>query len=69
MKLQQRGLCQMARTEEGKEKSGPVFVVRLKATNADGVRALRAFLKAAWRRHGLKALSVTEEKAEEVMPS
>jgi hypothetical protein len=53
----------MARTEEGSEKtSGPIYVVRLKATNPDGVRALKAFLKAALRRHGLKALSVTEEK-------
>jgi hypothetical protein len=42
----------------------PIFVVRLKATNADGIRALKAFLKAAWRRHGLKALSVVEEKSE-----
>ena len=56
----------MARTDEGKEKSGPVFVVRLKATNADGIRALKSFLKAAWRRHGLKALSVVEEKSEAV---
>jgi hypothetical protein len=53
----------MARTEKGKEKSGPVYVVRLKSTNADGIRALKAFLKAAWRRHGLKALSCVEEKS------
>jgi hypothetical protein len=52
------------------EKSGrPIYVVRLKATNADGIRVLKSFLKAAWRRHGLKALSVTEEKSEQVMPS
>jgi hypothetical protein len=43
-----------------------IFVVRLKATNGDGVRELRALLKIAWRRHGLKALSVVQEKAERV---
>jgi hypothetical protein len=52
-------------TEEGSEKGGPIYVVRLRATNADGIRALRAFLKAAWRRHGLKALSVIEEVVEQ----
>jgi hypothetical protein len=55
-------------TESGEvsdpEQTKRIFVVRLQATNADGVHALRAFLKAAWRRHGLKALSVTEEKSE-----
>jgi hypothetical protein len=58
----------MARTttEEGRQKSGPVFVVRLKATDGDGVRALKSFLKAALRRHGLKALSVVEEKSRPV---
>jgi hypothetical protein len=51
----------MARTEDTEKSGGPIYVVRLKPTNADGVRALKSFLKAAWRRHGLKAISVTEE--------
>jgi hypothetical protein len=46
----------MARTI-GEKGGGPIYVVRLKATDGDGVRALKAFLKAAWRRHGLRALS------------
>jgi hypothetical protein len=53
-------------TKQTRDDHKTIFVVRLKATNADGARALRAFLKAAWRRHGLKALSVTEE-SERVM--
>jgi hypothetical protein len=62
MNTQTKRFVPMARTEEGSEKtSGPIYVVRLKATDGDGVRALRAFLKAALRRHGLRALSVTEE--------
>jgi hypothetical protein len=47
-----------------------IFVVRLRADRDDAsIRALKAFLKAAWRRHGLKALSVREEKSEHAVPS
>jgi hypothetical protein len=47
--------------KETRPNNETVFVVRLKATDGDGVRALKSFLKAALRRHGLKALSVVEE--------
>jgi hypothetical protein len=40
----------------------PVFVVRLQsAPGVDGIRALRALLKTAWRRFRLRALDVREE--------
>jgi hypothetical protein len=60
MKTREKGFMHMARTI-GEKSGGPIYVVRLKATDGDGARALKSFLKAAWRRHGLKALSVTEE--------
>jgi hypothetical protein len=44
--------------------SAQTFTVVLRAEpGADGVRALRALLKAALRRHGLRALDVREERA------
>ena len=47
----------------------PVYVLRLRpSSDGDGMRELRAFLKIAWRRFGLKALSVAEEKSEQAMP-
>lgn len=42
----------------------PVFVIRLRAEpNIDAVRALRAFLKVALRRFGLRAVSVETESS------
>jgi len=40
----------------------PVFVIRVRAEpEVDAVRALRAFLKIALRRFGLRAVSVDKE--------
>ena len=40
----------------------PVFVIRVRAEpEVDSVRALRAFLKIALRRFGLRAVSVDKE--------
>lgn len=39
----------------------PVYVIHLRPTDGDGVRELRTLLKIAWRRFGLKAVSVREE--------
>jgi hypothetical protein len=44
--------------------SSPVFVVTLRAKpGIDPIKALRATLKLALRRHGLKAIRVVEESA------
>jgi hypothetical protein len=41
--------------------SRPIFEVRLRAEpGIDPIKSLRAFLKAALRRYGLRAVSVTE---------
>jgi hypothetical protein len=41
----------------------PVFTIRLRpAPGTDGIRALRLFLKRAWRTYRLRALSVEEER-------
>jgi hypothetical protein len=46
-------------------KHNTVFVIRIRAApDRDPYRELKGMLKIAWRRHGLKALSVTEEKSE-----
>lgn len=44
----------------------PIFTVRLRpeAHVDDPIRALRAFLKAALRRFGLRAISIREDKPE-----
>jgi hypothetical protein len=40
----------------------PTFTVRFRPEpNVDGIRALRALLKAALRRFGLRAIRITEE--------
>jgi len=40
----------------------PIYVIRLRAApGVDGIRALRAFLKVALRRFGLRAVSVDTE--------
>jgi hypothetical protein len=42
-----------------------VFTVHLRATRSDdSIRGLRWLLKAAWRRYGLKAVTVREEVIE-----
>jgi hypothetical protein len=42
--------------------TGPVYVLRLRAIpGRDGLRGLKAILKLALRRHGLRAISVREE--------
>jgi hypothetical protein len=38
----------------------PGFVIHLRPTDGDGIRALRALLKIAWRRFRLKAVLVEE---------
>jgi hypothetical protein len=41
----------------------PIFVIRLRAEpRVDAIRALRAFLKVALRRFGLRALTVDTER-------
>jgi hypothetical protein len=41
----------------------PIYLLRLRAApGRDPVRALRALLKIAWRRLGLRALAVSEER-------
>jgi hypothetical protein len=46
------------------------FVLRLKAEpGRDAIHSLRRLLKYALRQCGLRAISVTEEKSEQVMPS
>jgi hypothetical protein len=43
------------------ECSGPIYVLRLRALpGRDGIRGLRAILKIALRRYGLRALEVRE---------
>jgi len=40
------------------------FLVRLRpAPGPDGIRALRAALKALWRRHGIRCISAVQEPA------
>jgi hypothetical protein len=46
-------------------RSTTIFVIRLRAApHRDGIRELRALLKVALRRFGLRAISVTEEVVE-----
>jgi hypothetical protein len=60
--FKQKGSCQWRkRKKDQRKKADRSFSVRLKATDGDGVRALKSFLKVAWRRHDLRAHSVTEE--------
>ena len=40
--------------------SGPVYVVRFRAVGPHSIRGLRALLKFALRRHGLRAVSVEQ---------
>jgi hypothetical protein len=43
-----------------------IYILRLRTTRGDdGIRGLRALLKVALRRFGLRAISVTEETADE----
>ena len=47
------------------EETAVEFVLRLRATRSgDGIRGLRAILKLALRRYGLRAISVREEAVE-----
>jgi hypothetical protein len=42
----------------------PIYLLRLRAApGRDPIRALRALLKHAWRRLGLRAVEVREERA------
>lgn len=46
----------------------PIFVLRLRAApGRDPIRALRALLKFAWRRLGLRAVEVREERVDVVV--
>jgi hypothetical protein len=51
-------------------RSGSVYVVRLQARpGADGIRALRATLKALWRHHRIRCLDVREVREEKAAAS
>ena len=55
---------------ERQRQSGSVYVVRLQARpGADGIRALRATLKALWRFHRVRCLDVREVCGEKRQPS
>ena len=48
-------------TKQGRRQSGSVYVVRLQARpGTDGIRALRATLKALWRWHRMRCLDARE---------
>jgi hypothetical protein len=50
--------------DRGRQKPPPVFTLQLTALpNVDAIRALRALLKVALRRFGLRALSVRQDEA------
>jgi hypothetical protein len=39
----------------------PIYLIRLRAPGGDVERRLRAFLKLAWRRFGLRCVAIHEE--------
>lgn len=53
--------CSTPATQAAKAAQRPIFVVTLQAApGSDAIRSLRALLKYAWRRLGLRALEVRE---------
>jgi hypothetical protein len=53
-----------------KHNPGPIYAIRLQARpGADGIRALRATLKALWRHHHVRCLDAREVNEEKRPPS
>lgn len=56
---------EQTRRKDNHNSDRQVFVIRLRtAPNRDAIHELKALLKIALRRHGLRCLSVTEEVVE-----